>query len=233
MPIVILAVWLAAGQGIEAVFSQTEIVIYFLLVIIVNSLTGAWGAWFIQENIRTGDFSRYLLKPFSILADYAVNNLNEKCYKIFIVLIIDTVLFYLLIGDFRQLIQLDFISIGLFLVSLAMAIVINFLLDMVMGLFAFWLQEIDFLKNSSAFAEVVFSGKLIPYAFLPPALAAIGTILPYRYIISFPIEVLLKKVEGVALVQGFAFQILWLLFFVLLYRLIYSQGVKTYQGFGG
>lgn len=231
VPLVGLLVWLSISSTQTLKFTQSDLILYFIFVMIVEVMVGAWGSWFISEQINTGAFSKYLLKPTSVFTEYLSQNLCEKIFKLSFLSIV--ILF--LISSFSQNLNFSFnlINTFLFFISLLLAIFLTFVLDMVLGLSAFWFHEIDFFKNWIGLANQLFSGKLIPIVFLPGVLFNISIFLPFRYFISFPVEVLLNKITPIEILYGFLTQIFWVAVFFGLYKLIYIKGIKLYQGYGG
>ncbi|MBI2018042.1 ABC-2 family transporter protein [Candidatus Daviesbacteria bacterium] len=232
-PLIGLAIWLAvSSSGAKLAFSESDLIVYFIAVIWVNMITSAWGAYFIQESIMRGEFSIHLIKPFTLIESYIANNLSEKIYKIFFTFLL-TVILILFFHPFIYGFPVTFFSALLFLISLTMAFVIAFMFDLIIGISSFWLHDNDFLRGSYSLLDSFFSGQFIPLAFLPVLVLGAAHILPFRYMLSFPVEVLLNKVSGLELLFGFTMQFLWLMLTVLVYRLMYKQGIKIYQGYGG
>jgi ABC-2 type transport system permease protein len=56
---------------------------------------------------------------------------------------------------------------------------------------------------------------------------------PLQYLAYFPAAVFLGKIQGTALWTGLAIEAGWVLFFIVLCRVIYWRGLARYSGFGG
>jgi ABC-2 type transport system permease protein len=50
---------------------------------------------------------------------------------------------------------------------------------------------------------------------------------------GFPLEILLNRLTGVQIAEGFGVAALWIVVFALLYRLGWRLGVRRYQAVGG
>jgi len=72
-----------------------------------------------------------------------------------------------------------------------------------------------------------------PVALLPDALQVMAKLLPYRYMISFPVEVITGQLDGAELLTGFALQIGWLVVALAIYRFLWRRGVRRYTAIGG
>lgn len=77
------------------------------------------------------------------------------------------------------------------------------------------------------------AGQVAPLALLPAALRAAATVLPFRYMIGFPIEVLTGQLDGAALARGFAWQAGWLAVALALSATLWCRGVRHYTAVGG
>lgn len=232
-PAIGMAIWLSIlNNGAKLDYSRSDLIIYFMAIMWINVITGAWGSYFIGEDIRTGNFSKYLIKPFSLLMDHASANMGEKLLKILITLIFTLVFFTFLISQFTLQTEITFLSILMFLVSLLLGVGIYFLLDNIMGLATFWVYDNDFLRKLSVVLKEIFCGSLIPVALLPGVLHILAIFLPYRYVLSFPAEVLLNRLTFGELLVGFGIQIFWFILIFTSFKFLYKQGIKSYQAFG-
>lgn len=232
-PLMGLVIWLSVlGSGANLPLNKPELVLYFLLTSWVSLMTSTWGSWFIAESINNGDYSLYLVKPFSALGNYFANNLAEKAFKLVILTPFLLLVGVIILGNSSVHLSVDITSSFLFLLSLIMGIFIALLLDTCVGLSAFWFHDVDFLNSIVSLGGQLFSGKFIPIIFLPGILFTLTTVLPFRYIISFPVEILLNKLNINSLLIGFTSQIAWLVGLIILYQILLKIGVKSYQGYG-
>jgi len=119
-----------------------------------------------------------------------------------------------------------------FFVSLILSFGISFYLESIIGITTFWLHSIDFLKDLESIANQVLTGRLIPLVFFPTALANFIAFTPFRYVVSFPIEILMHKATGTTLVFGFTLQFFWFVSMLLLYKYLYNKGVVKFQAYG-
>jgi ABC-2 type transport system permease protein len=57
--------------------------------------------------------------------------------------------------------------------------------------------------------------------------------LPFRYMVGFPVEVLLGQLSTPGVLTGLVYQIGWLLVAWLAFRAMWRQGVRRYAAVGG
>lgn len=75
MPLIMLGLWSAvAADAPVGRFDQRDFLAYFLATFIVRQLTGAWVAWQMSFEVRTGTLSMRLLRPLHPMVSYAVEN---------------------------------------------------------------------------------------------------------------------------------------------------------------
>ena len=233
VPIFGLIVWLAvSNSGSNLPLNNSQLVQYYLLVFLVASITTSWKAYFISEDIKSGNISVFFLKP----AYYSISVFTDVCaQKMFRLLFLIPLIFligFLYMGLKFLDLNLSMINVFIFIFSLMMAIIVNFLIDLLIGLTAFWLQENRVIMNLDDMFNFFLSGQLIPLVFMPTLIKEIGMFLPYRYMVSFPIEVLQGSLSSIDLMLGLIIQLIWVFSLIFLYLFTFEKGIKSYQGYG-
>jgi ABC-2 type transport system permease protein len=76
-------------------------------------------------------------------------------------------------------------------------------------------------------------GMIVPVATFPEKIRILAGYLPYRYMLSFPIEVLSGKLNLDQIGKGFAVTGVWAIVFLLLIKFIWRRGLKVYTAYGG
>jgi ABC-2 type transport system permease protein len=77
------------------------------------------------------------------------------------------------------------------------------------------------------------SGHMFPLELLPANLRAVVDWLPLKYLAYFSTAVFLGKLSPEEMWRGLAIEVVWVLFFIVLARWMWSRGVKRYSGYGG
>jgi len=79
-----------------------------------------------------------------------------------------------------------------------------------LALACFWTTRI-MAVNQAWFAVLFFlSGRVAPLALLPAWLRALADALPFRFMVSFPVELLLGRVSQAEALSGLALQLGWI-----------------------
>lgn len=229
-PMVILLIWLAISKSSGTLpISQNELIVYYLLVIILHLITSTWGAIFITSDIRLGKLSPFLTKPASYLLHQIGNNIGEKLIKA-----IYTIPLVIILGLIfhATLPELSFISLIIFIISCFLSATIMFMIDICIGICAFWMETTESLEDLFDMLLHLFSGRLAPLFMLPIFMQNIAFITPFRYLLSFPIEIITGKISPTQVVIGIGFQLFWLTLSIFVYKVLWGKGIRRYTAVG-
>lgn len=230
-----ISLWRAIFAGQEkdiAGYSLTEMISYYLVVTIVDTLTAvSEDDWQIAADIKDGNISQFLLKPIDYLR-----------YRLCLFLagrIVYTIVAFLPVALFiltqRRYFMLppDWPTFGLFALSVALTACLQFFLSYTLALLAFWLLEVSTIIFIVFAFEYIAGGHLFPLDILPPLLSKILFFTPFPYQLFFPVSIYVGKVTGSALVHGLVVQALWVLASYVLARVVWSRGLRKYSAVGG
>lgn len=233
MPIIGLALWLTISSvNSNLPYTSSELILYFILAAYVGIVTEMWQAWFINERINDGSFSTMLLKPFPVFAKYMLENWGDKTFKITAFSLSLPIMYLIIPNTVWNQLDLSLLTILLFLLALIMGYLIMFFIELSIGFSSVWFYDISFLKSYNDLASTIFAGRFVPLIFFPGIIASVAIFLPFRYAISFPIEVLLNKLSFNQLILGFGIEIFWFILMFIVYKLIYRSFEKNYKGYG-
>lgn len=229
-PIISLLVWLAvAAQGVRLPYSRGQFVTYFLLLALASMLTGTWIAYFVAQDIRLGTLSPDLLRPMHPILNALGNNLGEKIIKLPLLLPVVVVAAFVFRG---LLLPADPLRWAAFAAALAMAAALRFVVDYATGLLAFWIYDVNGLVRVRDLVLGLLAGQVVPLAFFPKALEPFMVAQPFRYMLSFPLELVTREMSSRAIAGGFALQVAWLVVFYALYKVLWRFGIRSYSAAG-
>lgn len=222
----------AHRNGTASVYTEAEMMFYYLLVAVVDVLTAVnEDDWQIAADIREGNINQFLLKPVDYLW-YRLALFFSGRIAFIAVAGLPLVVF---IFCFRQYVvaPASLLAVLVFPVSLVLTALLQFFISYAMAMLAFWLLEIStFIFILFAF-EYLASGHLFPLDILPAGLKEILFLTPFPYQLYFPISIYLGKVAGMELWRGLAVQFLWVLAAYVFARWMWRRGIKKYSAFGG
>jgi ABC-2 type transport system permease protein len=229
-PLVSLFVWTtAAGDEAVAGLNRGQFVAYYLALILVNQLTYAQTNWTVGDVIRYGNMNGLLLRPMSPIYDALASEVAGKV--VFMVFVIPaSVLLALVLQPELHVTPQDGL---LFVPALFLAWVLRFFWGYALALLAFWTTRADALLALQDALIFLLAGLVAPTALLPGPMQVAAALLPFRYMVGFPAEVLTGQLSGVGLWTGFAIQVTWLGVALTLLAMLWRAGLKRYSAVGG
>ena len=229
-PLIYLLVWsTAAGDGSLGGYTRGGFVAYYLVLILVNQITYAQVNWTVGDLIRYGQINHILLRPIAPVYDALASEVAGK----FVYLIFDLPILIVLAFIMKPELTVTAESGVLFLLSLLMAWALRFLWGYWIALLAFWSARADALLTLQDSLIFLLAGQVAPIALLPGWLQSAAVVLPFRYMVAFPVEILTGSLSGADLAFGFSIQLVWLAAAAVLSLVIWRRGITRYAGFGG
>jgi ABC-2 type transport system permease protein len=119
------------------------------------------------------------------------------------------------------------------MVSLVLAFLLGFLMDLCIGLIGFWFLEVSSLLFVYMLLNFFLSGHMFPLDLLPSPWNGLVEYLPFKYLAYFPAAVFLGKIPQDRLWQEIGIELAWLVALIVLARLLYAAGLRRYGGYGG
>jgi ABC-2 type transport system permease protein len=230
-PLIMLGLWTSVAR--EAPFqsySSDDFVGYFLASLIVRQLTGNWVAWQISEEVRSGAMAMRLLRPIHPFYAYAASHAAAIPFRSFIAL---PVAFVLLASSGASALTTDPVQLALFVPSVALAWLITFAVLFAIGALAFFLTQTMAIANLYFGLFSLFSGYLMPITLLPHPIAAVANWLPFRFMLSVPVELLTKPHHRDELVGLLGKQAAWTAILLAIALALWRAGVKRFEAVGG
>ena len=230
-PLMYLVVWRTVAQqqgGAVGGFTENDFAVYYIAVMMVTHATFTWIMWEYVYRIRMGLFSVMLLKPIHPIHNDISYNVGYK----FLTLVVMVPIAALLAWFFDASWQPTLWSLAAFVPALILAFLSRFYLEWGMAMVAFWTTRIDAMNQAYIVTTLFLSGKLAPLELFPQIVQVTANILPFRWMLAFPVEILLGRVTPIELLIGIGAQLFWLLAGYLFMQLIYRAGIKRYAAFG-
>jgi ABC-2 type transport system permease protein len=229
-PLIYLFVWSTAAGG-ETIggLTQDEFIAYYILLIVVNQLTYSQTNWTVGDEIRYGGMNAWLLRPmWPVFQTLSTEFAGKVVYLTF------TIPAAILLGFiFRPQVSLAAQNLLLCLPALLMAWALRFFWGYWIALLAFWATRADALLALQDSLIFLLGGLVAPIRLLPDGMRALATLLPFRYMVAFPVEVLTGQLPPNEIAYGFLIQAGWLLVALSLYALLWRKGLKHYTAVGG
>jgi ABC-2 type transport system permease protein len=106
-------------------------------------------------------------------------------------------------------------------------------MEWTLALAVFWTTRITAINQLYYVVFLFFSGRLAPLALFPPAIVALAWLLPFRWTLSYPVNLFLGQLTPREALLGMGAQIAWILAAALLARIVWRAGVRRYGAVGG
>jgi len=232
----VILLWRKIYEGNDSAsiggFGLGEMISYYLVVTIVDSLTGvAEDDWQIAAEIRDGQISQFLLKPIDYLTyRLCLFGAGRVTYTLAAVIPVGAFIIYQ--WDFFVLPK-DLPTVGWFVVSLLMAALLQFFISYTMALLAFWVLEVStFIFILFAF-EYIAGGHMFPLTILPESLQTLLSLTPFPYQMYFPVSIYLGQVTGEEMYRGLTIQAGWVVACFIMARWVWNRGIRRYESVGG
>ena len=230
-PLVYLIVWsqvsTSSGGSIGS-YSTSDFATYFIVLMVVNQVTYTWIMYEFEYRVREGYLSFALLKPVHPIHSDIAANVSSKLITLPIMIIIAVAL----AAAFHASISLTPWAVAIFISSLLLAFLVRFLLEWTLAQAAFWTTRVSAINQIYFVVMLFLSGQIAPLTLLPHPVQILSMILPFRWLISFPVELLLGRLTIVEAFIGLAVQAAWLIVSIVLVRVVWRAGIKYYSAVG-
>jgi ABC-2 type transport system permease protein len=224
------AIYSNTEGGVIRGFTLNEMISYVLIGNLCGALTRNFLAGYVGRHIHHGQLSSYLIRPISYIKFVFINELGRAFMATFISAVtqIIVILFFL---D-KIVINKDFLYIGLVVVMVILAFVIEMLLGFIIGTIAFWVDEVDGIHMTVERVKRFFSGGYFPLSLLPASIVSVSTFLPFGYSFFVPASLYLKKMSLNDGLLGLAVQVVWIILLSIILTIVWRRGLKRYEAVG-
>jgi len=230
MPLIMLALWAAvARSGPVGAYTQRGFAAYYLSTLLVRLLTGSWVVWELTMEIRQGVLALRLLRPLHPLIAYSAENLAAVPLRGIVAIPVVSILLWTARGQLGH----DPLLWLMLLPALLGAWLLTFLVMALIGTLALYVESAASLFEAWLGISAVLSGYLVPLDLFPQSVQRIALWLPFRFLLSFPVELMLGKHGRVEALGLLGAQWLYLAVALLATNLVWRAGLRRYSAYGG
>jgi ABC-2 type transport system permease protein len=221
-------VWLNVEKsGQVGAFTPQQTITYFLLSAMLYSLSN-FHPYYIEEDIRYGYLSRYLVKPMSVTIYYICFELT----RVSIETISKMVVFFSLLFWFHLLPDFSLAHLAIVITYSPFIFLFAFQWLMIVSQLSFWITEAYALRWTVTLLMRLLSGLLIPMIYFPEMVQQIFFYLPFQHLAYTPITFMLGKLTLPMFAKSFLVLLCWTMIVTLLRRWMWYKGVRSYEGTG-
>jgi ABC-2 type transport system permease protein len=231
MPLVMLAIWRAvAADGPVGRFDRRAFTTYYLGILAVRLLTSNWVVWQLSMEIRDGTLSAKLLRPIHPIFALAADHLSAIPMR---ALVISPAVAILATVGWDRLLQHDGVLVLVFLGSLVGAWLLIFFTMILMGALAFFVESALGIFELWLGVHGILSGYLVPLEALPHWARSAADVLPFRFMLGFPVETLVGLLPRAGALHALGAQWAYVAIFGLFAVGVWRLGVRHFSAYGG
>ncbi|GHU83285.1 antibiotic ABC transporter permease [Clostridia bacterium] len=228
-----VAVFDSSGKGVFQGFTMQDMVLYIFITFLTSYLTNSDGAWLIADEIRDGSIAMRLIKPIKFDMPLLFQELGGKIislYLVFVPAVLGVEIYRWVTTGSLQF------KIGwflLYLVSIALAYLIDFYFNLCFGFFAFLTKYMWGLQMVKGCIIGFLSGAVIPLQFMPAAISGVLKFLPFASLSYTPVMIYMGKYSLLDSFLLILYQGFWVVFFIVLSKFIWHFISKHLSVQGG
>jgi ABC-2 type transport system permease protein len=229
-PVIYLTIWStvaeSSGDNVDGYTART-FAAYFIVAMLVNHATHTSVMWEFESRVRHGALSALLLRPIHPVHRDIATGLAFKALTMIAALPVAG----LLAIAFRPVFTTPSWAVLAFVPVLLLAMALRFAVEWTLAMAAFWTTSVTAI-NRLYFAVFIFSGYVAPIDLLPEPAKTIAEVLPFRWMLAFPVELAIGRVSRDDALIGVVAQIAWLVAAVVALRIVWSHGIRRYTAVG-
>lgn len=229
-PVIYLTVWSTVAEssgGTVDGYSARDFAAYFIVAMLVNHLTHTSVMWEFEGRVRHGALSALLLRPVHPVHRDIATGLAFKALTMVVAIPVAG----LLAVAFQPVVTTRPWAFAALVPALILAMALRFAVEWTLAMAAFWTTSVTAI-NRLYFAVFIFSGYVAPIDLLPGPAKVVAEILPFRWMLSFPVELAIGLVSVDDALASLGSQALWLAAAIIALRLVWNQGIRRYSAVG-
>ncbi|MHB0877183.1 MAG: ABC transporter permease [Anaerolineae bacterium] len=230
-PLVYLIVWgtvARASGGSLGTYTTGGFAAYYVALMVVNHLTFTWIMWEYEYRVRQGAYNAILLRPVHPIHADISDNVAYKLLTSLIMLPTAAAMWLL----FDATASPPLWAMLAFVPALFLSFLARFLLEWTLATAAFWTTRVEALNQVYFVAFLFLSGQIAPLSLMPAAVRTVASVLPFRWLVSFPVELLLGRLTPADAVIGLGAQLLWTGLALGILAFVWRRGVRRYSAVG-
>lgn len=217
-----------SGQEVIRGFTFGGIIAYYALNMVVAFFTWSHVDEWLERAVRHGELLNDLLKPIKVIYSYFFTLLGINLLAI----LLEMTPFFLIAVFFFGVEIAPLFYFLTFLISIVLALILNFFISYLVGMTAFWFKRIGGIRRVRRALVVFLSGGMIPLTFFPGTFQKIFAYLPFQYIRFIPINIYLGTYPYLKTLTLIGVQVVWIIILYLIAELIWYKAFRKFAGAG-
>lgn len=224
--------WLSIIPGTQIVFgySKSLMLTYVIGASLVSSIILSTRTHEIGENINSGDLSSFLTKPINYFGYWFSRDIGDKSVNLFFSIIELSIVFLIIRPPF--FLQTNIENLMLFTLAIFFGIILYFLLGSILGMIGFWSPDVWAPRFIFFILINFFAGALFPIDVFPKIFVNFFNLLPFPYLLYFPLKIYLGQLQIFQIYQGMFISIIWIVGLWIIKDFIWNKGIRMYTAYG-
>ncbi|MBP1707225.1 MAG: hypothetical protein H6Q39_949 [Chloroflexi bacterium] len=230
-PLVYLIVWSIVSNnngGSVGDYTTSQFAAYYILLMLINQVSYTWIMYEFEYRVREGILSFSLLRPVHPIHSDIADNLSSKLITTPFMVVVAAVFAVF----FHPSLAPQPWAIPLFLAALALAFAVRFLLEWTLALAAFWTTRVSAINQTYFVVMLFLSGQFAPLTLYPSSIQALAYILPFRWLITYPIDLISGRLTLNEALIGLGAQVIWLMICYVILQVVWRRGLRVYSAVG-
>lgn len=211
-------------------YDRAQILTYVLGMNVIRGLVFATRTEELTAEINHGRLSSYLLKPVNFMLYTLFKDLSEKSINMLSAIV--EVLGLIWLFHMPVKVPANPLTWVLCAAALGGAVWLYFIISFGTGCGGFWTAETWGPRFVLELFLEFTAGAFFPLDVLPTWAQKFFMLLPSPYLVFFPIQLFLEKLNTHQIINGFCIQIFWIITLSVIARWVWSQGMKVYSAQG-
>jgi ABC-2 type transport system permease protein len=213
------------GAQEVAGMNYADLLQYTWMSLLFTQIRGGDHDFELQEMIRSGGLSTYLLRPCGVVEFVWIRGVAPKLFLAGLGLIGGCVIgWYYGLSPVHIIVGMGFALLGN---------IIHYQLSASLASIAFWWEEGYSLLMVKNMLVSLLSGELLPLTLFPAEWKWIWESTPFYLFVFAPVQIAQGKWSNLEILHHFGVALGWLVLGWLLIRLTWGIGIKRYQSLGG
>ena len=231
LPIFVMGSLWSTNKSSIPDFSTSQLVTYYVAILITSRLTGHYFDEGLQKEIREGTLSRFLVKPIKFPLANIPQNLGGKAFNTLFLL---APVLVVVISIFRnQLIIPSPQILFLFLVSLIPAYFIQYSVSVLVSSVAFYWEQSNSIVHIKWMMESMIGGYLLPLSLYPNWARVITDFFPFKYVYFIPAAIFTQRLSFPEISLNLLYSVLWAIVLFFIGDVVWKKGLREYSSVGG
>jgi len=213
-------------------YDRDKILTYVFGILIIKALVLSARAVDVASEVASGDLNNSLVKPINIFKYWFARDISSKALNI-IFAIGETIILFIILRP-PLFLQTNPFYLLAFILSIGIALLLFFFILFITSAVPFWMPEAAWGSQFLFIVVVVefLSGSIFPLDIFPAALQKILYLLPFPYLIFFPLQTYLGSLSILSVLKGLGIGIFWCGALYLSMKKVWDKGLKAYQAYG-